>query len=261
MSTFEWIAVIGAAAWLPQIGMAAYRLFVKPRLHFVAVPQTELTFNSLGPILNIRASLVAERKDAVIVEMRLILRHERGRELLFLWDSFVEHFSELKTQAGERGEFTRDQVATALKVNTALPVEKFFRFQDPGFKAGYREVVAKAGDALNRVPKDDAQALEAFFRSKPYTDLVSFYNNAFCWEAGRYDVTLLTTVLGLRQPRVARTSFMLSTEDVDRIRQNLPVIEQRLHDISVGVPPEKQALPGNWANPHLGTTALSLRKP
>jgi hypothetical protein len=258
MNVFEWMALIGAAAWLPQIGVAAYRFFVKPVLHIVAVPEGELTYNSLGPIVNLRAALVAQRKDAVIVDMRMALRHEKGRVIHLVWDSFVEHFSEMKTQDGERGEFTRDQAATALKVNTALPVEKFFRFRDPDFKAEYRDRTAAANDELSRIAKEDPTAVAGFLKSKAYTDLMTFYNNGFYWEPGRYDVTLSLTVLGLSQPRSGRTQFVLSDDDVDRIRKNLPLIEQRMREIAEGVPADQQAFPGHWATPSFEATTIQL---
>jgi hypothetical protein len=259
MTAFEWVAVVGAAAWLPQIGALIYRVVVRSRLHCIPVRQTELTFNHLGPIFNMRAALVVERKDAVITEMRATLRHDKGREVNLVWDSFVEQFSELKTHAGERGEFTRDQIATALKVSTALPNEKFFRFQDPVFKATHRQLSAKADDVLNRLPDGDVVGRAAFLRSREFTDLISFYLNYFPWEPGHYDVELRVRLLGVKRPLVGKASLELSADDVDRVRRNLPLIEQRLREICENVPAEQRATPSFWATPDLLQGEIALR--
>lgn len=261
MTAFDWIAIVGAAAWLPQIGLFAYRVLVRPRIHFLPVKQCELTFNTLGPIFNVRAAIVVERKDAVITQMTVTLRHENGRAIVLEWDSYVEQISELKTHTGERGEFARDQAATALRVTTTIPTEKFFRFRDPAFGPRLRELTAKAGDGLNRVPHADEAAMSTFLRSREFTDLVSFHNNSFPWEPGQYAISISVRILGSKKPIVGTASTALSADEVDRIRRNLPLIEQRYRQISEGLPNEQLASPSYWASPRLDEREIKLLRP
>lgn len=260
MGAFEWIAVVGAAAWLPQIGLLVYRFLVEPVVHLVPVTETELTFNSQGPVFNLRAALIAQRKDAVIVEMTAVFRHEHGREIALIWESFVEKFSELTTQQGERGEFARDQIATALRVNTAVPTEKLFRFRDAEFRRRHRELSDKADDSLNRIARDDPSPVEAFLRSREFTDLVSFYNNSFPWQPGRYNLEIGTRLLGSRARYAANTSMTLSQDEVDRIRGNLPLQAQRLEQIVRRVPVAEQVMPNHWITPEITVSSLKLAK-
>lgn len=258
MDALEWAAVIGAAAWLPQIGTAVYRLVVRPKLALIPVSEIEVGYNIFGPMVNMRASIITERKDATIVEMRLNIRHEKGRAINLTWHSFVETFSELKAPGGEGGKFERDQVATAIRVNTVLPTEKFFRFQDPVFQRESRELTAAADDDLNRRDKSNPADREAFIRGKPLTDLVGYYRNQFCWEPGQYSMVVCVKILGTAKPKTGTTWFSLKEAEVDGLRRNTLLLEERLIGIGRGVPTEELPSPTNWSTPVLRDREIHL---
>lgn len=259
MTAFEWIALVGAAAWLPQIGVGLYRLLARPRVILIPVPDLEVGYNFLGPILNMRATLFAERRDGIVLDMRAKLRHEKGREVHLVWHSFVEEFSQLQGKE-ESVKVSRDQDATALKLSTALPVEKLIRFQDPEFQRGSREITARADSELDRLTAGSAQGAETFLASQPYHDLVEYHRHNFCWEAGTYQIELTIRLLGRRTASMARGTFTLTPRDADRLRDNVARMEQRAEQIARGVPEEERVTIANWATPRLTDKNVMIKK-
>lgn len=250
MTAFEWIAIVGAAAWLPHLLMLGYRVLVKPTVVVIPIRKLEIGYNFFGPILNMRAALLARRKDAVIVEMAVHLRHEKGRTIRLVWQSFAETFSEFRTEQGERAEFTRDQTATALKVPTAFPTEKFIRFQDPTFLQANSELMAEADATLSRV-KEATGPIETFLSSREFDSFLSHFRSNFCWEVGRYNVYLEIKLLDVRKPIMWSSGFELSEKEVENLRRNVPLIEQRATQIAKDIPEEERVSPIHWATPSL----------
>jgi hypothetical protein len=259
MGSFDWVAVIGAAAWLPQIVSFVHRMLIKPRMSIIPVPQLEIGYTFLGPILNIKAALFAENKDATIVDMHVLLTHEKGRSIRLNWHSFVEKFSELRSLSGETAEVSRDQEATALRISTSLPVEKFIRFQDPAFQAQSRELTTIADADLNRITDAGGDG-GSFVHTKAYSELTRFLRHQFCWEAGRYQAEFQIQLLERRSPVMARSEFSLAESDVERLALNVGSMEKRIQQIAEGVPEAERVNPTNWANPHLGSKRIMVRR-
>jgi hypothetical protein len=259
VSTFEWIALIGAAAWVPQIISLAYRVIVKPRITVIPVPTIEISYNVLGPILNLKAALFTQRKDAIVVDMQLKLTHFKGRVIVLNWHSFVETFSELQGQAGEKAEVKRDQEATALKLSTILPTEKFIRFQDQSWQEEARRLTTAADQEFNRLKASVADAGPAFLATQAHESLVSFHKHNFCWEPGRYDLELCIQILERGSPAMARTHFELTQHEINRLRENLDMIEHQIEQIAIGSAEDEPKISTNWVNPRLASKLIMVK--
>ena len=61
MTPGEIAAYIGAAAWLPQLINVFYKYITKPKLRVFFNNTAEISYTSLGPILNIRMGVLAEK--------------------------------------------------------------------------------------------------------------------------------------------------------------------------------------------------------
>lgn len=259
MTAFEWIALVGAAAWLPQIGVLVYRWATKPKITVVPVPEIEVGYNWLGPIVNIKAALFSEQKDALVLNMTLVLRHQSGKVIRLVWHSFVETFSEMRARSGESTEISRDQVATALRLSTAIPTEKLIRFQDPEFQNRHRLSAAAADEALERLKKGGGEdTAEVFLRSKEYADLTNHFRHGFCWEAGTFDVQLEIDILGRRAPAKARSTFSLSEAQVDQLGRNAQLVMDRIEKIARGA--QLEDAPYHWATPRLASKDIMVKK-
>lgn len=49
MTWIGWVAIIGAAAWVPQVIFFLYNFFAKPKLKFIPQSTIEVGYSSLGP--------------------------------------------------------------------------------------------------------------------------------------------------------------------------------------------------------------------
>jgi hypothetical protein len=248
-------AIVGAAAWLPQIGQWIYRYLTKPKVVLVPVRNFELGYSPFGPMLNLRASIGAERKDATITLTEVRLKHERGKLITLHWTSFTETFSQMRDKSGETTDIEREQPATAIRISTAFLTEKFIRFQDTQFQHEALKRIDDAQALRERVEKSSGAVGQAVVASREFDGLLEHYRHAFCWEAGRYDLEMELHLLGVSSPAVARLSFVLTPIMVDRLRENLQLVERgfraRFSDAE-----DDAAGSYYWANPTLDTSRL-----
>lgn len=255
MDLIDIAAILGALAWLPQLGQWAYKYATKPQLVLIPVRNFELGFSVYGPMLNLRAALGAERKDATITLATAKLRHERGRNLVLHWTSFTETFSQMREKSGDTTEIEREQAATALRVSTAFLTEKFIRFQDGEFQNRALQLFENIDALKERLEKASTPLGTTVITSKEYTELIGHFRHAFCWEAGKYDFDIELDILGIGKPSVAQLSFILEPAMIDRLRANLELLEAgfraRFSDAETEASGQYF-----WANPVLDTSRL-----
>ncbi len=254
MDIVEIAALIGAAAWLPQIGQWVYRFVTKPKVVFVPVRNFEVGFSVYGPMLNMRAALGAERKDATITFVKATLRHERGRTITLHWTSFTETFSQMRDKSGETTEIEREQVATALRISTAVLTEKFIRFQDVEFQHEALKLLDDANGLKDRLTVSDPSPT-GMIASREFDALTGHYRHGFCWEAGNYELLVELRLLGVARPAVAYMNFVLDPRMVDGLRKNLELVEKsfRAELASEPVEPRGEFF---WANPMVDTSRV-----
>ncbi|MDX6404106.1 MAG: hypothetical protein QOH70_1561 [Blastocatellia bacterium] len=139
-------AIIGAAAWVPQIGRWIYKYVSKPQLEILSAPSLALSYNTGGPMVEWTTSLSTQRQDALITKIMLRVTHEKGESRLLTWLKVSELFSEVTGLAGEHAEFRRPQSVLAIKVATETLTERTITFYDKDFYSGADESVAVVKD-------------------------------------------------------------------------------------------------------------------
>lgn len=262
MEPFEWVALVGAAAWLPHVGNWIYRTLVTPKIHFVPDRELELGYTNYGPIINVRASLFADRKDAIIEEIFLTATHERGRQIALVWQSYIEKFSEIRSATGETAEASRDQPATALRASTLLPIDRFIRFQDPDFQRRWRSLINDVVTEQARLEAAEGYQPEMLLQSREYHALMEHLRHSFPWEAGTYSLKFRIKVLGLRGEFSGSSQFTLTNGDIDRLRETVSRVIADIEAVVRNVPQdERKPLQLNWAAPHLSAKDLGLKRP
>lgn len=255
MTPFEWVALVGAAAWLPQLAFGAYKLLIRPKVTLIPGSVPELGYSLLGPIFNVTCAFAVSRKDAIIEKMTARIVHANGDSRLLTWALLSETFSELRSQTGERAEFAKRQPALALKVSTSLLTEKLVGFQDFAFQER-RSVLANDVIAQlshhQKTEADETTAVALTLKSKSFTDFLDFYRHNQFWKVGSYTADLSIYLLNRRRPVVKRVAFEVTPDAAERLAANLTeaarVAEQILRN-----PPLDQRIEErwNWANPHL----------
>jgi hypothetical protein len=260
MTAFDWIAIVGAAAWVPQVLGWAARHLVTPRLRVIPVRAPEIGYTSLGPIFNLPCAISAERKDAVIERVSATITHQNGQSTSFRWTTLNETLSQLRNQEGLT-EVGKNQTAVALKVSTLVLTEKQIGMQERSFEEDSRQLMTALGDEQDHLKNIEPVAYpQLTLKSKQFGDLIAFANKRFVWQEGRYSVRLELRLVGVKNPTVQMFSFTLNALEVNRLRQNLEEIERYVREL-IQPPLEGQASPyrWNWAYPPLEQSDLPVR--
>jgi hypothetical protein len=247
LNAFEIAAIVGAAAWLPQL----YRFFVRPKVEVIPHPEVEVGYSSFGPILNVRFAISASRKDAVVEKMQVRVRHERGQTTDLTWVTLNETLSMWRTLSGEAAEQTKSQPAIALKVSSAALVEKLIGFQDVSYLEEKRLLENAVLDRWNRLRRTGEEAYqEQTVRSDEFSALVAFFGNRFPWQEGSYDATVTAVVAGLKKPVTERFTFRLTENDIERLKANVSTTETYYRELVREIPADQQTwVSWNWSYP------------
>lgn len=251
MTGAEIAAYIGAAAWLPQIALWAYRYFATASITIVPDQYAEVGFTTYGPIFNVRMALSADRKDVIIDGFELTFQHADGETRTFRWSGLNETFSEIRDDAGNRQVVSRDQVPIALKIGTESLVEKFVRFQEPRYHEAVRPALSNLIAHLNFLRRSgDADYTSKLLASKEFFDVVDSRQKSFWWRAGRYDVSLKLSSPKKFTLTHVQYRFELTQIDVDQLRQNVETLKTELENVLKSDLPgfQPQAINWNWAN-------------
>lgn len=107
MGNNNWIAIIGAAAWIPQILSWIYRLTTKPIVNLYLHEIPEVGFTSSGPIFNVNFALLCEKKDLVLNGIKVKIQHEHGEEHVFDWQGISEDLSRVENPDGSSSSIKR----------------------------------------------------------------------------------------------------------------------------------------------------------
>ncbi|MGU3359688.1 hypothetical protein ACLBWX_05070 [Methylobacterium sp. M6A4_1b] len=92
MEVADIVAYIGAAAWLPQIIGWGVKAFSKPKVRLMPDRSLSVGFTSFGPIFNLHIAFASERKDALLEELSVHLRHEAGDTRRLSWVGHAEGY-------------------------------------------------------------------------------------------------------------------------------------------------------------------------
>ena len=251
MTAFEWIAIVGAGAWLPHIGLWLYRFFLKPTLRLKVGP-AEVGYSSLGPVLAFDCAFSVHKKDAVIDIMEAIITHSKGQQIHLRWKTLFEIFSQVTTQSGDTAEYSKQSPALLLKVGTKSSIALRISFQNPEIERAKTKLANALVDEDNRLRKVAGYTPENTVESKPFNDLLNLYDNQFPWQEGHYDVSIKTTLYGLKNPTTTELTFALTEDDIEQLKSNLRTIEASMTDILVEPDPNKRPTRSwKWANPQL----------
>ena len=247
------IALVGAAAWLPQIFLWAYKWLVKPQLRFAPENISEIGYTSFGLILNQTFAISTSKKDALIEKITLSVKHESGATHDFYWDYLDEKGAEMITTTGERAEFRKNQKAIALKISTLGLVEKKIYFRDISFQQNLQPLMSTFIDKALYLDKTEGDnAKEKASKTKEFLDVLDCIKKSFDWREGKYTVSLYAYETSLRKPHIERYEFALSRSQVELLDKNIEITQESLKDLVLYIardPNERPKRFWHWINP------------
>ncbi len=227
MTGAELAAYIGAAAWLPQIGLWLYAAWARPLLRVLPAANLAISYNGLGPMLNLTAAFSAKRKDALIERMEAIVIDERGSEMRLTWTFVNDIQHQISVPTGETLNIGRNQPATALNVLTTALVEKVVTFQDLEAMKAERQRTMELLDQYDYLKQaDSATALEQCRKSKEWVRALEGFKARLLWHEGKYKVIIRAKELRSTHWHEEGLSFSLSKQNADDLRSNIGMFEQ-----------------------------------
>ncbi|HEU4601213.1 MAG TPA: hypothetical protein VFS24_04555 [Steroidobacteraceae bacterium] len=252
MKLIDWIAVLGALAWLPHLIRLGHQFFTRPKLRIITGVAPELGFTTYGPILNMRLAFVVEHKDLVISGMRILLRHESGPSHVFAWQGLTQTLGTLSNPQMGNMPFQKEANVLALKAKVADVDERFVRFQSVEFLSGKQPVEAKASSRIMYLQRQGKEIdVEALLRCDEMTDLYAYIKRAFPWKQGSYSLSFEIDSPQSFSIVGDAYNFSLTQVDVEELEKNTAQVERDYRERFIPRKEGEPALVWVWRYPKL----------
>lgn len=262
MSAADIAAYIGAAAWLPQIGVWLYGYFQKARARFLPDQTVEIGFTEFGPIFNVRLACFVESRDLIVEHFQIDVTHEDGEHRRFEWAQIGETFSQIQDASGLALQTVRrDQAPIAFKIPKVGYRELVFRFQTPPYRVADRQRLSALLDRLNHfVSVDEATAGAKTFESKEYFDLMEARKNWPSWKTGKYVAKIAIGSPEKFELQNSDFSFVVTKAHVELLEKNRGLLDRNIRLLLTNKPGDTPP-PGtvfNWAYPDVERIVRSI---
>ena len=236
MTTFDILAIIGASAWLPQVGYFLYKVLSKPKIEFVVQPEITI-INLLGTLhIAINCAFSADKKNALITKVKMQLKHERGDKREIEWIQIKEPQSKMEASVGGSVEVFRELPPTFIKVLTTHAVDYMMTFRDTEYFNQYTSLYRDLHDLMKRKADNgeitDVTKLENIFRecskSSEYNKLEQSYKNSIYLQEGKYSVIVLVYDNSRSGPSKFEYEFKLLPNDILKLKKDTDNIYERI---------------------------------
>ncbi|HYX29913.1 MAG TPA: hypothetical protein VE863_15335 [Pyrinomonadaceae bacterium] len=247
MSASDIVAIIGAAAWVPQIVQWVNNALRKPRVELFSAPTLIVGYTSKGPFLQLTASIASENDDVVVTGVDILARHSTGEERKLTWFSVTESQFNLRAPTGETLSMNRAQTVLAIKATTDTLAEKFIAFHDHAFVAEVQRRISIAKEHYSYLRGQTEHGADEALRSREFAQAEQFLTDNSFWREGTYRLDITISGKQLKEPHRQALQINLSRRDVDVIKKDLVAIKDDLKTEIAGGP-KTNYLP-SWAYP------------
>ena len=257
----DWVAVIGASAWTPQILKWVYQFFTRPNITLYLHPWTQVGYTTLGPIFNVSLALVSEKRDITLNNFSVSIKHESGASYTFNWDGLSEDLSEIQNPIGPPLSVKKTYLPLVVRVLHSGVAQAFVRFQHEPFKVKFKEVGKDAEEKfrflISSGKLNTEQDIDTLASEQEFTKLIQLIHSEFIWMAGKY-----TVIFDFQSPnkfvyKKNKYAFALSQNDVDLLRKNINNIKLDIIQTAKSMVLQDYktiAIPWIWRNPELRKT-------
>lgn len=215
-------AIIGAAAWIPQIT----KWLAKPKLQILSAANLGVSFTPNGVSVHWIISISTERQDALITKVGLIVTHQNGDRRFLEWGSLEEEIFKLTSvEINSPINYKKNSGVFAIKAITSALTERSIFFYDRDFMMGGRSKTAIASEHYTYLKGQEENAAELMVKSKEFKQALEFYTKDIFWKEGDYEIKLILTISNKKSPHVQNFSFALSKEDIAVLHENLDMFE------------------------------------
>lgn len=225
MEPMGWVAIVGAAAWVPQIITWLYRAFTKAKVSIYLDKYPQVGFSSFGPIFNVNLALLSGKKDIIFNKLTIKLKHESNALYTFEWDGLSEALSEIENPIGTNVMIKKTYLPLAIKVLHTGVAQAFVRFQHRQFKINQKEPYAEALARVNLLKSSGSlnteEQIEDLVSLPEFDRLMQLFSTEFIWAAGKYTVTFEFGSPNKFKYKKKEYTFRLLQSDIDNLRTNI----------------------------------------
>ena len=229
MEVMNVVAIVGAAAWTPQIITWIYRFFTKPQLSIYLHTQPQIGYSSFGPIFNVSCALLSKNKDAIINKFTATLKHESGALYEFDWVGLSEVLSEIENPMGPLMSIKKPSLPLVIKVLHTGVFQAFVRFQHGQFRVSMNKPFASLLERFNilknsgkLISESDIDGLKS---ETEFDRVLKLIDSEFIWHAGEYTVTFELHSPNKIKYKKDEYVFTLSQEDIENLKENIENIK------------------------------------
>jgi hypothetical protein len=241
----DWLCIIGAFAWLPQIIKWIKEYFKKPKLTIVSGEQIEIGFTSFGPIINLSLAFLSETKKALIHKLVLELVHENNDTQKFSWVWFEEILYSMDLPDLQQINTKRNQNAIAVKIGIDELIEKKIGFQQNTFKHEYNKLYKQLSEDAIEFYQIGKNSDELKLTSA-YRNLSNLLTDSFNWKTGKYKVKITTYISNDKIIVHHELDFALNSLDLKLLHSNIENCQLNLEKTFINN--EIGIRPWQWVN-------------
>lgn len=241
----DWLGIIGAFAWLPQIIKWIKEYFKKPKLTIVSGEQIEIGFTSFGPIINLSLAFLSETKKALIHKLVLELVHENNDTQKFSWVWFEEILYSMDLPDLQQINTKRNQNAIAVKIGIDELIEKKIGFQQNTFKHEYNKLYKQLSEDAIEFYQIGKNSDELKLTST-YRNLSNLLTDSFNWKTGKYKVKITTHIANDKIVAHHELDFTLNSLDLKLLHSNIENCQLNLE--KTFIKNEIELRPWQWVN-------------
>jgi hypothetical protein len=216
------VALVGAAAWLPQI----WRLFQRPKVTPIVGGQVEIGFNHLGPIFNPKIAFRVERRAALVTGIEFLVVHERHQSTNFRCTQLLEYGAQSESTSGEKAFHQRKQDVVAIVLNPMSIVERQANCREVNCVGQLERLNIALGSAISRMRGTTANWVDELLRGREYLEVFKLLEDSFIWQSGKYHVECSVTVEGQKRPSKCQFQFFLGEASLTLLKKNPEIIKE-----------------------------------
>lgn len=232
MDALDWIAIVGAAAWTPQIITWVHRVLTQPKLSLHLHSEPQIGYTTFGPIFNVTFALLSEKKDAILNNISATLKHESGATYTLDWAGLSEALSEIENPIGETVSVKKTTLPLVVKVLHTGVAQVFVRFWHERFRVNLRKPAIIAIARFNHLKTSDKlkteQDVENLVSEQVFSEYIKLFSSEFIWVAGKYTVTFEFESPNKFKYDKDEYIFELSQDDVNELKKNIDTIKRDL---------------------------------
>lgn len=255
LTLIDWLAILGALAWMPHVLAMIRNWLTKPEIRVITPRSVSLGFTSLGSIFNLHLAFSVKNKDIVISSLKIKLKHETGGEKHFEWQGIQQQVMKMKAPDGSVLPYEKEQSVLAMKLNQKDIEERFIQFQETSFINEKYEREIKGLKNIAYLRAQEKYDPKEFMKSQDIQDLVSFVKQSFYWKVGTYEVTIHVESPDSFNIIDNKYKFSLTPLDIEGLEKNKDLVELDYKNILVPQGDEEyKKVDWNWRAPSLQKT-------